>query len=70
MYSSTLILDVLSVWGMSQDSVSIVTALQAGRSGVQIPSGARDISLFPITHIVSEAHLASYLMDILVLSQR
>jgi len=57
------------VWGMSQDSVSIVTTLWAGRSEVQIPSGAKDFSLFPIIHIVSEAHPSSYVMDTLVLSQ-
>jgi len=54
---------------MSQVSISIVTTLQAGRSGVQFPSGAKDFSLFPIIHIISEPHPSSYVIDTVVLSQ-
>jgi phage-related protein len=41
---------------------STVTRLQAGRSGVQIPAGARGYSLLQNIQNSSEVHLGSYTM--------
>jgi len=48
-------------WWDSSDS--IVTRLQAGRSGVHSVAGTRDLSLLQIIQTGSEAHTASYSMD-------
>jgi hypothetical protein len=44
-------------------SDSIVTGLQAGRSGVHSVAGTRDFSLLQNIQTGSEAHPASYSMD-------